>query len=82
MDPTFKQSIASAVIFAIASALAILHAKHNDDIQLLYEMFQKAFPLRESSPLPNAQAPSNLAINPATAFSSYLVSKVLQERWN
>lgn len=45
-------------------------------------MFQKVFPLKESSPLPDVQAPSNPAINFATAFSLDLASKGPQKRWN
>ena len=76
MNPTLEQSIASVVTFAVVSVLATLHAKHDNDIQSLREMFQKAFPLRESSPLPDAQTLSNLAINlgdPGTSFKPSLL---------
>lgn len=63
MDPILEQSIASAVTSAIAFALAILYAKHNNNIQSLREIFQKDFPSKKSSPPPDTQTSNNLAIN-------------------
>lgn len=80
IDLILEQLITFAVTSAIAIALTTLSAKHNNNIQLLCKMFQKAFSLRECSPSPNAQTPSNPTINLATASSLDLASKDVQKR--
>lgn len=81
MDTALEQSIASALTSAVTTALASLRAKHDDDIQSLREMLQKAFPSKESRPpSPDAQALSDAAINPKATSSPDLASKGSQER--
>lgn len=59
IDAFFQQSITSAVLFAIATALAAIEAKYKDEILSLWEMIKKSLLLRESlsktsSPDPDA----------------------------
>ena len=85
MNTALEQSIASAVTSAVVSTLAGFRAKHNDDIQSLCEMLEKALPAKDSSaPSPDAQTlgvcdPDN---KPKAVSSPDLTSKGSQERWN
>ena len=85
IDTAFEQSITFVVTSVVASALAGLHAKHDDDIQSLCKIFEKTLPTKDSCALsPDAQTPDvGEADNKSeAAFSPDLTSKGSQERWN
>ncbi len=83
MNTALEQSIASEVTSAVASALAGLRAKHDDDIQSLREMLEKALPAKNSSaPSPDAQTlgVGDVDNKPKAASSPDLTSKGSQEK--
>lgn len=49
MNPSFKQSIASVVMSAVATTISTVQAKHNDKILFLHEMIEKSLLPRDFS---------------------------------
>lgn len=95
MDPALEQLIDSTVTSAVTAALASLRTKHDNDIQSLREMLEKALPVKSSSPPsspslehddlpPNAQAPPAGDANDNSKATSLAdsTSKTSQEKWN
>ena len=79
MDPTVKQSIASAVTSAVAAVINAIQTKHKEKMLALQEMIEKSLLFRDfSSSTPPSDPDAIFKAHPTTDS----LPKTLTERWN
>ena len=79
MDPTFEQSIASAVTSAVAAAVDKIKTKHKEEMLALREMIEKSLLFMDSS---SSTPPSNRDAAPKADPATDFLSKAATERLN
>ena len=79
MDSFLQQSIASAITFAVATAVISIQAKHESEMLFLREMIKKSLLLRDSL---SATPPPNPDATPKAPPGGDFLPKVSTERWN
>ncbi len=79
MDSSLQQSITNVVSSAVATAVATIQGKHENEILALRKMIEKSLLLRES---PSATPPPDPDAAPKALPGADSLSKVSTERWN
>ncbi len=79
MDSSLQQSISSAIVSIVATAVSSIQAKYETKILSLRKMIEKSLLLRES---PSATPPPDPDATPKTLLGSDPLPKALTERWN